>query len=409
MTSRTAPRTLIGMNFTKKSRHEGQTTTWLYQRHLAACKGGKRCKCPWWIRGYIHGKPLRESLQTDRMDIALERQRRLEAEGTSAADPSPAVPPSTTAGVFRPTETSPMQAETHPLEQLIERYIQRRVSSADIVASTQTEYSICYRKFREFAERRGATTVEALTAELIEDYLDQPRYKQRTKFKHFRHLTAIFKFASKRYKLDLMSLLPDDPPSVPKDGAHRPLSNTEQALILKTCDRSKFTAARDRAIMLTLLCTGLRAVDVRSKLLWTSIDWQRRQISVLMQKTRRHRMHPLVIPNLPPVFFDALRALPRPIDPNTPVFGHSIDAFRSIIQVIAKHSGVKFSAHDCRVTFAVERLASGASMWDVSQLLGHSSTAVTERYYIKWVQSLDQRLANVMGNADFSHLERTGS
>lgn len=49
-------------------------------------------------------------------------------------------------------------------------------------------------------------------------------------------------------------------------------------------------------------------------------------------------------------------------------------------------------AHRFRDTFAVEFLLQGVDLRDVSILLGHSSTKVTEKHYAPWVKARQERL-----------------
>lgn len=49
-------------------------------------------------------------------------------------------------------------------------------------------------------------------------------------------------------------------------------------------------------------------------------------------------------------------------------------------------------AHRFRDTFAVSLLLKGVSLEDVSQLLGHRSTRVTEQSYAPWVKARQEKL-----------------
>lgn len=48
--------------------------------------------------------------------------------------------------------------------------------------------------------------------------------------------------------------------------------------------------------------------------------------------------------------------------------------------------------HMLRDTFAIEKLEAGATMEEVSKLLGHSSLATTQRHYMPWDRRTQDRL-----------------
>lgn len=51
-----------------------------------------------------------------------------------------------------------------------------------------------------------------------------------------------------------------------------------------------------------------------------------------------------------------------------------------------------FASHSLRDTFAVDLLSKGVPLEEVSKLLGHSSTKVTEKHYAPWVKLRQDRL-----------------
>jgi site-specific recombinase XerD len=55
-----------------------------------------------------------------------------------------------------------------------------------------------------------------------------------------------------------------------------------------------------------------------------------------------------------------------------------------------------FASHSLRDTFAVDLLSKGVPLEEVSKLLGHSSTKVTEKHYAPWVKVRQDRLDSFM-------------
>ena len=117
---------------------------------------------------------------------------------------------------------------------------------------------------------------------------------------------------------------------------------------------------------------------------------------------RRAKSGNLVLCCLPAPVTDALAWIARPgrehffwtgeSSPRT-----SADFWRKRLQRVARRAGVEgFKPHRLRDTFAVELLAAGVSMDDVSVLLGHSSIRTTERYYAPWDLSRSNRLLAIV-------------
>lgn len=398
------------------SKTAGITRTELYQRHKPGCKS-KHCQCPWWVYGYIAGVRIRESLKTGDMATALERQRfREQGPATDPAPPSAPLAPSSPQRGHASPFTSPAAKNPYTensLADLIEAFIDYRKAWKSLVDSTVVQYRYTLGRFRDYADRHGVSTYEALTPVLVENFISAGQLSDSTRRKYYVNLKTFTKFARKRSSLK-DDLLPEELPGNPGglEGSHRPLTKAEQCRILAACDRSKpHYRARDRAIILVLLSTGLRSVDVR-QLAWVHLDATTQTLRKRMQKTRRSRTTNLVISGLPQEMFEALRALPRSTDPAEPIFrsrrGRPLDTqqFADIVMAILKRAEVDATPHDFRVTCGVEWLLAGDSLAYVSKLLGHSSTLVTERCYIKWVPDLDRRLEEVVRKRDFSHLAK---
>jgi integrase len=55
-----------------------------------------------------------------------------------------------------------------------------------------------------------------------------------------------------------------------------------------------------------------------------------------------------------------------------------------------------FASHSLRDTFSVDLLQKGVPLEEVSKLLGHSSTKVTEKHYAPWIKGRQDRLDSFM-------------
>jgi len=73
--------------------------------------------------------------------------------------------------------------------------------------------------------------------------------------------------------------------------------------------------------------------------------------------------------------------------------------WRKAFARLFKQAGIKGHIHQFRHAFSKRLLLSGASIEDVSQLLGHASIEVTQRHYNKWVLERQQNLEDVVRNS----------
>jgi len=134
---------------------------------------------------------------------------------------------------------------------------------------------------------------------------------------------------------------------------------------------------RNQVIILMLLDTGMR----RSEL--ASLHWQdiRDDGSVLIRssKSRKPRM----------VFMGKKCHLMllewRITHPDNPVFGLKGCSIGTMLRRLSEKAGIECSPHTFRKCFATRCLQSGMSLYEVKELLGHSSYAMVQ-YYARLVR-----------------------
>lgn len=157
----------------------------------------------------------------------------------------------------------------------------------------------------------------------------------------------------------------------------RVLSPDELKQILKVC-----TKPRDKAVVLFLVDTGVRRSEACS-LSWIDVDIPSGVVNVSRTKSKKARS----------VFIGvktrrALLRYRRTIihEDNAPVFQtqtgtrFTAGGFRQAIRRISVRSGIPFSSHDLRRTFATLSLKAGMNVLHLQSLLGHSSLEMTRRY-----------------------------
>jgi integrase len=79
--------------------------------------------------------------------------------------------------------------------------------------------------------------------------------------------------------------------------------------------------------------------------------------------------------------FETLRALPRPMTKDSPLFPFKPENLSVQFRRIAKRAGIEdFHLHDLRHCFATAHAIGGTSMRGLQSLLGHRTAAMTQRY-----------------------------
>ncbi len=162
-----------------------------------------------------------------------------------------------------------------------------------------------------------------------------------------------------------------------------PLSIAQINTMLKNCGSTEYLKARNYALLLVMLDTGIRRSEVVAMKL-QDIDWRNSTIKV-HGKGRREGLVP----------FDITTSLalkryllyhPQKCDSVwlteelTPLSSRGIQVFFRRLKDKAGIEGVRCSAHTMRHTCACMLLENGASMKTVQDLLRHADMASTEIY-----------------------------
>jgi len=186
-------------------------------------------------------------------------------------------------------------------------------------------------------------------------------------------------------------------PPIVKTLPTEPFTREEMTAILEACDRlvtrgrysSDENRARVKAFVLILRYTGLRISDA------ARLDVRKVKDGRIFLYTAKTGT-PVWVP-IPAFVADVLDAVRRHGD----YYFQTGEAEKKTVRgswdrtlrIIFRMAGIKGGhAHRFRDTFAVELLLQGVDLQDVSNLLGHSSTKVTEKHYAPWVKARQERL-----------------
>lgn len=164
-----------------------------------------------------------------------------------------------------------------------------------------------------------------------------------------------------------------------------------QAIItLKESDREASPHMNNELVadyLLLMLLTGLRKTEA-AKLRWSDVDFQHRTLTI--SDTKNHETHTLPLTDF---LFDLLTtrkvsAVNDYIFPGKDGLSHLVEPKRQIQKVI-EQSGVQFTLHDLRRTFATVAESLDISPYTVKRLLNHKMrNDVTAGYIISDIERL---------------------
>lgn len=167
----------------------------------------------------------------------------------------------------------------------------------------------------------------------------------------------------------------------------RPFKEVEIRKLLTICDTGTETGIRNRAIILTLLDTGIRASELHFLELH-DLDLEAKRIHIRHGKGRKQR-----VVSFGTVPSEALRDYVHQYRGNGPgalfltieYHGHfrkpmNFYNLGTIMRRLGQQAGIKANPHRFRHTFATWAIENSARELDVQYLLGHSTPVMTRRY-----------------------------
>lgn len=151
-----------------------------------------------------------------------------------------------------------------------------------------------------------------------------------------------------------------------------------------------------RDYLLLLLFTGLRRQEA-ARLVWDEVDFQSRTLTVTDTKNREHHVLPLS-----DFLYELLERRKREPGTSPYVFpgegtkGHLVEP-RKQWQRVIRESGIDFTLHDLRRTFAtaVNNLERSLSAYSIKRLLNHKTQDVTAGYIQHDIESLREPMQQV--------------
>jgi len=269
--------------------------------------------------------------------------------------------------------------------------------------STIRWYNLALQQFQRFLEKSGRSAKlggldETTVREFILFLQQKPRWQdnpyvpeQQDRLSaisiqtYIRAIRAFFNWLYKEGYTTTNRLNRLKPPKAPNKVADV-LTQEEISKVLKCIDINTAAGARDYAILILFLDTGLRCSELKNFEL-DDINIQGGYLKV-MGKGSKERVVPFGAATQKALLRYALHFRPEPFNPIINNFFLTLDGkpittncIKMIFQRIGKKSRVnRLHPHLCRHTFATCYLINGGDVFSLQQILGHTTLEMVRRY-----------------------------
>lgn len=281
-------------------------------------------------------------------------------------------------------KTAEIESQDQPIDEAIKLFIaeSRSRQSSDNTIST---YERHLGPMEAFLKSRGIAGVKEIKTAHLTQFIHGERlhFKPHTKNSAISILKNWLNFCVRQDWIEKNPAADDKLKRIPVNGFCRTaLNQIEVGRIRAAIERlSEPDRTELRALFLLLIYTGLRISDAIT-LRRASINWKTGQLGpITIIKTKKEfevALHPEAVA--------ALRKLPvegeRFFASGAIGISGYQDCTRELVEVMSAALGKRITPHWLRDTFAVNLLEAGADIYDVSQLLGHSSVEITQQRYV---------------------------
>lgn len=255
--------------------------------------------------------------------------------------------------------------------------------SAGLAYRTIEDYSEKIGFFVSFCLRIGVSRAEEVNETHVELFLvdRQQRCKPTSVKDYYGCINRLFNWMVEKHRLVKNPMDDMRPPRVPRV-LIQPFKPEQISCLLELCDNS-FLGLRNRAIILTLLDSGLRLSELAGVQLG-DVDMDRGIIKV-MGKGAKERMVGIAQETQKAILtYFARRDCNLPClwvtEERKPLTGRGIATMIERLGERAELANVRCSPHTFRHTFGTMALKLGADIREVQSLLGHSTLTMTLKY-----------------------------
>lgn len=339
------------------------------RRHVSKCKIKaadtiNQCGCPLYAEGRTpSGKRVRRGLRTRNLARALEMLRKWQGD---------------------PEKADQAIAGDQTIRDAALAFIGD--GNRGVTETTRAMYRMRLGKFADYAESRGIGTLGGITEDLVREYLNvlpgrHGKPKQSSRKLAMVQIKTFTRYCVARKWLDsdpLAKLILKG--TISDRYIAKPFTQTEVEAMLGAVQD-----VRQRALLVALLYTGLRLVDV-AMMRWSDLDFDKGTLWIRSTEKTEEPFFVSIHPDMQSALLDwKSERGGEYVFMRTSIKGTKVSIDRTLRRLGARAGVEGVRAHRLRDTFAIRALTNGTSIRTVQHLLGHKSVTTTERHYTAWV------------------------
>ena len=381
----------------------------LYRRHTKTCshqadKAYQRCDCPVWFEANVIGRRWNTDTETwvQTANESMQSRWSSKEKNWRSAEHKARQLEQQLDDIL----TGKSRPDVKTVQQAVELFLTSK-RNENLAADTLYRHEQIMRALAEFCDRQGILLIKDVTLAHLTMWQSQwtlkapqARRSRQEKVRNF------FKYCLANGMIATNPAIPDHWKSVKikfSDQNIRALESQEYEKILSSIEKTKMTdvnKARIRALMQLQRWSGLSVVDA----VCLAKDELRREGKTFRVVTDRQKTC-MFINNVIPTWLGEELLKVKNGNPKFFFWSGTTTAedapsyFQKLYRKVFRAAGIEESSHAFRHTFAIGLLKSGVDVRSVSKALGHSSVAITERFYSRWCKGQQYMLDDVLTRA----------
>lgn len=256
-----------------------------------------------------------------------------------------------------------------------------------------------------FSKFAGITEIEQVTPENSRNFFYHGRtelnWTANTFICYHKSLSVFFRWCVKEGCMTRNTMGDIETPKLEKRLPNK-LTKQESLKILEIVDnypyQNKFLRYRNYAIFATFIMTGLRKKELLSLKL-TDVDIENLSIFIRQGKGSKDRSVPINyrLAEILSKYLEERKKMNRTCSEFFTSYTHNIgftqSGLKRLLEKIVKASGIKFTIHKLRHTFATLMLEGGCDIYSLAKMMGHSDIKTTTIYLAANIEHLREQVA----------------